>query len=152
MGTSQGEALCVRRDHAADSFYLADKELDHQSLDNMTSSRTGQAEAHASGSHRSHVVEEARKGSPVEELRVYGSLWQVGVGVGVDNRSTYRAENSSVESRLPCMLDIPVVSGNPWRAGSYRSRGHRCGDFHDARFPRGWDIPYYRVDREDLEN
>ena len=135
-GTSQGEDLCGRMDHAAEySFCSADKGLDHQSLDSRTSFRIGQEEAHASDSHRSHVGEEAREGSLVEGLRVYGNLWRV---AAADSRSTYHVgEYSFGGNRLPCMMGSPLVVGNPWRAGSYRSRGHHCDDFHDASFLRG---------------
>ena len=137
-GTSQGEVLCDRRRHAVEySFYLVGKGQDHQSLDSMTSCRNGQAEAHASGSHRSHVAEEAQEDSRGGELQVCGSLWRA--VVVADSRSTYRAgEDRFGEGRLlPCRVDSPVVVDNPWRVGSYRSRGRRCGDFHDERFLRG---------------
>ena len=77
VGTSQGEALCGRRRHdwqAEHSSYSAGKGPDRQSLDSMTWCRIWLAEAHASGSHRSHGVEEVREDSPVEESRVYGNL------------------------------------------------------------------------------
>lgn len=122
-------------DRATDySFYLADKGLDHQSLDSMTSRRIGQAEAHASGSHRSRVAEWAREDSPVEGLQVCGSLWRV---AAEDSRSTYHVEDSFEKNHLPYMADSPVVVDNLWMAGSYQSRGHRCGGFHDACFLRG---------------
>lgn len=135
-GTSQGEVLYDHKGHAAEcSFYLTDKELDHQSLlDSMTSSRIGQAEARASGSHRSHVAEEVPKDSPVEGLQVCGSPWQV---VAVDSRSIYRAEDSFGESHPPCIVDSLVVVDNPWRAGSYLSKERHCDDFHDGCFLRG---------------
>ena len=112
VDTSQGEALCDHRDHAAEcSFYLMGKGLNRQRLDSMTSCHIGQAGAHEPCSHRSHVGEEAQGDSPVGELQVCGILWWLAAG---DSRSTYRAEEGSSEkSRLPCMVGSPAVVDNP---------------------------------------
>ena len=93
-------------------------------------------EARAPGSRRSHGVEEAQEDSPAEESQVYGILWQV---VVVGSHSTCHAEEDSFgeEGRLLYREGTPVVLSTPERVGFYRSRGHRCGDLHDACFLRG---------------
>jgi len=96
----------------------------------MSSCRIGLEEARASGSHRSHDVEEVQEDSPAEELHLCGNPWRVAVA---GSHSTYRGEGDRFEEgRLPCTEDSPVVLSIPWRAVFYQSRGRRCGDFRDA--------------------